>query len=478
MVARVGRFVAAAGVAAFGLSLVPGAVDAATPSTDWTGYEHGPAHSSTAFNDTAITAANASSLRALWTFHPAGASAPGQPGSKIDASPIVAGGRVYVAVRTGVLYALSAATGAIVWQRQLDYGSAALCSAKGIVGTPTVATDPVSGVLTVYAAGAHYLYALNAATGALFWKTSIGPDTADGNARYFNWASPTVSGGQIFMGLGANCEADLVRGGLVSLDQHTGSLLHTYYAVPAGDVGASVWSSAATSGSSVWITTGNPDPTDTQVYDSYSVVRLASATLAKQEKYTVALSPSADLDFGSSPTLFNATVSGTVTPLVAACNKNGVLYAWPQTGLAGGPLWSRQIGSGATYGSGLCITSPAYDSSSKRLIVAANAASVAGVTGRGVVMSLAPATGKVQWQKGLPCAPVGTPTVNGTTKVVAVPLFSCPAGTAPGVRLYDESTGAVLATLPASGPVFAQPVFAEGKLFVAAESGGLTAYGP
>jgi glucose dehydrogenase len=460
------------------LSLLAPRGDAATVVADWSGYEHGPAHSSATFNDLAITTSSVATLHRVWTFVPAAATKAGQPGPRIDASPTVVGGLVYLAARTGVLYALNATTGAVVWQHLLDYGSPTLCSAKGIVGTPTVATDPVSGALTVYAAGAHYLYALKAATGAQIWRTSIGPDTADGNARYFNWASPTVSGGRVVMGVAANCEADLVRGGVVSLDQHTGAVMATYDAVPSGAVGASVWSSAAVSGGSVWATTGNPDPTGTQVYDSYSIVRLSASTLVKQEKYTVPLSLTADLDFGSSPTLFKATLAGLSTPLVAACNKNGVLYAWRQTGLAAGPVWSRQVGSGPAFGSGLCITSPAYDSSAHRLLVSANAATVGGVAGRGVIMSLAPATGAVQWQKGLPCTPVGSPTVNASTHVLAVPMFSCPTGVSAGVRLYDESTGALLRTLTTAGPVFAQPVFAEGELFVAGESGGLSAYAP
>ena len=464
------------GMVTLGLAGGPG--QAAVTATDWSGYEHGPAHSSAAFTDLAISTTTVGTLHPLWTFKPAAATLGGQPGPKIDASPTVVGNTVYLAARTGVIYALDATTGSVIWQRLLDYGSRTLCSAKGIVGTPTVAPDPVSGVLTVYAVGAHYLYALAAGTGAQIWRTSIGPDTPDGDARYFNWSSPTVLGGRIFLGVGANCEADLVRGGVVSVDQHTGATLATYDAVPSGAVGASVWSSVAAAGSSVWVTTGNPDPTGSQVYDSYSIVRLAAATLAKQDKYTVPLSLTQDLDFGSSPTLFNAAVGGVSTSLVAACNKNGMLYAWRQTDLAAGPVWSRQVGGGPTYGSGLCITSPAYDGPAKRLLVAAVAASVGGVSGRGVILSLAPGTGAVQWQRSLPCAPVGSPTLNATTHVLAVPLFSCPAGVVAGVRLYDETSGTLLRTLPTAGPVFAQPVFAGGRLYVAGESGGLTAYAP
>jgi hypothetical protein len=72
--------------------------------------------------------------------------------------------------------------------------------------------------------------------------------------------------------------------------------------------------------------------------------------------------------------------------------------------------------------------------------------------------------------------PVGSPTLNG--QVVAVAMFGCPAGVTPTVELFDEATGNRLGSIPAPGNVFAQPVFANGQLFVASEDGTLTAYGP
>ena len=447
----------------------------AAGNIDWSGYLHGSAHSSAAFGDTAINSSNATSLHAAWHFTPS-AALTGQPKAALDASPTVSGGVVYIGSRTGMFYALNAATGALVWKRQLDFGSHAVCSAKGIVGTTTVGTDPVDGTLTVYTPGAHFLYALKASDGTVRWQTAIGPATSSGAALYFNWASPTVAGGRIFMGLAANCESHLIRGGVVSLDQHTGTLQHTYLAVPAGVVGASVWSSEASDGTSVWATTGNPDPNGTQVYDSYSIVRLSASTLAKVEKWTVPAAQNADLDFGSSPTLFQSS-TGPVTNMIAACNKNGVLYAWPQTGLANGPIWQRQISNSGADGSS-CITSPAYDGPSKLLIVAANGTTIRGTSFTGAVRALDPSTGSVIWEQGLPCAVMGSPAINATTHLVAVPLSGCGTTASSGVRLLNELTGAPLATLSATSSIFAQPVFAEGRLYVASEKGGLTAYAP
>ena len=475
---------AVAAASAMSVLLVPaaGAADssraAAIGATDWPAYEHGPAHSSTVVGDLAITTANASSLHALWHFAAGAGTGTGHPGPGFDASPTVVNGVVYIGSRTGLFYALSATTGAVLWQHQLDFGSSSVCPSKGIVGTATVAADPVTGALTVYAPGAHYLYALNAATGGLLWKRSIGPATATGEATYFNWASPTVVGSHIYIGLAANCEAHLVRGGVVELAQHTGKVLHTYYAVPAGKVGASVWSSVASDGTSVWVSTGNPDPTGTSVYQAFSLVRLSAATLAVQDIWTVPTPVNIDLDFGSSPTLFPAVIGGVATNLVGACNKNGVFYAWNRQQLAAGPAWQLQVGT-PDGPSGACLTSAAYSAPTEQLIVAANQTTVAGTVVPGSLRSLDPATGAALWVKPLGCMPNGSPTIDSSTQVLAVPLYGpCSAGGGPGVALYAAGTGTLLTTIKTTGKEFAQPVFAEGKLFIADETGALAAYGP
>ena len=181
---------------------------AAVGPTDWPAYGRTSGHASTITGDPAITTANAGSLSPSWSFLADAATEPNQPARRFDASPTVVGNRVYIGSRTGMFYVLDADTGGVIWKKQLDWGSAQFCPAKGIVGTASVANDPVDGVLTVYVSGAHFLYALNAATGAQRWKRSIGPNTSAGNGLYFNWASPTVQGRRIFVGLAANCESN------------------------------------------------------------------------------------------------------------------------------------------------------------------------------------------------------------------------------------------------------------------------------
>src|SRR6266851_3588709 len=247
----------------------------------------------------------------------------------------------------------NAASASQVWHWQPP---AVTCPARGITSTAAVQPDPVTGTSTVYVSGARYLYARNAATGALIWKTEIGPPSLSNPDAYYNWSSPMVAGGHIYAGLSSSCDKPLIRGGLVELDQHTGQVLHTWHTVPSGSLGGSIWSSAAatSSGGGVWVSTGNEcDPTintcpaGNQIGHSLSIVHLSSSLALLQAWRAPGTAGNGhDWDFGSSPTLFG---SGSPPPGVGACNKNGRYYALAANPLGSTPLWtgtSRPIARG------------------------------------------------------------------------------------------------------------------------------------
>src|SRR6266545_2302196 len=262
----------------------PGPAASATGTgLDWPQYLHGPQHSSVS-PATAFTPSNAPSAGQAWHWQPQAIT--GKPAPRLDASPTVAAGRVYIGAESGGFYALSEATGGVAWSRQLDTEPHVTCPARGITSTAAVKSDPVTGASTVYVSGARYTYALNAATGAMMWKTEIGPPSLANPDAYYNWSSPTVAGGHIYTGLSSSCDKPLIRGGLVELDQHTGQVLHTWRTVPTGSLGGSIWSSAAATsgGSDVWVSTGNEcDPTintcpsGNQIGHSLSIVHLSSS---------------------------------------------------------------------------------------------------------------------------------------------------------------------------------------------------------
>src|ERR1700722_7440122 len=168
-----------AALALAGAALVPAAGSAsaagAAPNLDWPQYLHGPQHSSVS-NATAFTTSNSASASQVWHWQPPVIS--GKPAPALDASPTVVAGVVYIGTGSGGFYALSESTGAVIWSRQLDTVPATTCGARGITATAAVLPDPVTGTSTVYVSGARFLYALNAATGALNWKTEVRPTDA------------------------------------------------------------------------------------------------------------------------------------------------------------------------------------------------------------------------------------------------------------------------------------------------------------
>jgi polyvinyl alcohol dehydrogenase (cytochrome) len=458
---------------------VPSPALAAT--TDWPQYLHGPQHASVSAA-TSFTPANASSAHQIWHFTPAAVA--GKPAPKLDASPTVVGGRVYIGSEAGVFYALNAATGAVAWKRQLDVQTASTCGADGISATAAVVPDPTRGTLTAYAAGARDLYALNATTGAVIWKTVIGPPDPPMVDGSYNWASPTVVAGHIYMGLASRCDSPLVQGGVVELDQHTGAVLHTWHSVPNGSIGGSVWSSvAATSnGQNVWVSTGNEcDPTiDTcpsgdRIGDSNSVVHL-SGSLARLQAWQAAgtLGGGQDSDFGSSPTLFG---TGATPPDVGACNKNGNYYALAANPLSA-PIWTDSLGAVAGALS-MCIASSVWSGQTGALYAGADGTSIGGTRYGGSVRQINPATGAFIWQRGLPCAVMGTPSLDAAGVLAVGTYTGCaPTVSKPGAYLLNAATGGILATLPVNNArVFSQPVFAGTTLYVATETSGLYAFG-
>jgi len=448
---------------------------------DWPQYLHGPQHSSVS-PATAFTPSNAASAIQVWHWQPP--VIPGKPAPLLEASPTVAAGRVYIGAESGGFYALSEATGAVVWTRQLDTEPKATCPARGITSTAAVAPDPVTGTSTIYVSGARHLYALNAATGAVVWKTEIGPPSLASPDAYYNWSSPTVAGGHIYVGLASNCDNPLIRGGLVELGQHTGQVLHTWHTVPSGSLGGSIWSSAAAtaSGSDVWVTTGNEcDPTintcppGNRIGHSLSIVHLsASLTLLQAWQAPGTAGHGHDWDFGSSATLFG---TGAPPTSVGACNKNGNYYALAANPLGSTPLWTDSIGAPA-HGDNSCLASAIWNGQAGNLFIGGGPTTIGGTSYGGSVRQVNPATGAYIWQTGLPCAVMGTPSLD-SAGVLAAGTYRCPAGNTPGAYLLDAATGAILKVLPVgSTRVFSQPVFAQGTLFAATETQGLFNFAP
>jgi len=428
-----------------------------TSSINWPTYLFDNQHSSYNSAATSVTPANAGTLTPVWMFD---GPTKGPPPGVLYASPTVYDGKIYVGSNSGEFYRIDEATGTVDWHENLGTSPHLTCRGKGILSTAAVAIDPTTGVQTVYVgAGDGNVDALRASDGAVLWQTPVNVDSATENDKY-NFSSPLVDRGRVYEGISSSCDQPLTRGGLVELDQSTGALIDTYYTVPEGSVGGSIWSSPAVTadGSSIFVTTGNGDPTaGADQGDSISIVRLDADTLTKQDIWTIP-DPIFDGDFGGSPTLFTATLNNVSTPMVGAMNKDGIYYAWKQDDLASGPVWQNHIGVGG-------VSAAIWDG--QHLFVASQQATIGGVTYAGAMRELDPSTGQPLWETPLTAGGVGfgTPTMDGAG-VIGVVTYDPTADASNVAYLLSASDGSILRTISLTSPTFAQPVFADQYLFV------------
>lgn len=457
-VRRITTGLSAAAVACCGLAAA-GPASAVAPN-DWHAYLGGPSHTSRSM-DPAITTANAPTLVQEWQFDIPYAS-----------SPVVADGSVFIGGFNGFFYKINAHSGALQDKIFLGFQSQHTCAQFGFATTATVAFDPAIHADAVYVAAPDgYLYAFNAATMVRLWRSVIAiPSKTTSN--YFQWSSPTVDHGKVYVGISSNCDVPLIRGGVAAYDQLTGKKLNTFYVVPKGHIGGSVWSSVAvdTTGD-VYVTTGNGVSHAPKLYNTISILKL-SPSLKLLASFRV---PKADRvddgDFGGSPTLFNAPLHGTLTPMVGACNKNGIYYALRRSDLK--EVWHRTIGarsSGKVRAQ--CIAAAAFDG--HHLFMAGPAATIGGHTFRGSIMRLNPANGAIGWQTGLPNGVMTSPSVNASG-VIGVGTYDNTT-TANATYLVSAANGLILRRLN-EGVDFPQTAFAGGWVY-SANSTGLYAWGP
>ena len=438
---------------------------AGVPDSSWGAFLDGPLHHSYAPIQTAITPANATTLVEKW-----GQTAVGKP---YLASPIVNRGSVYVGGGDGWFYRLSEHTGQVLASMYIGAQPATTCPQPlGVTSTATIMQNPVTHVLTVYVAGGDgYLYALRALTLRPEWRSVIAIPRKHVD-NYYDWSSPTVANGKIYIGIASNCDRPLVRAGVVAYNQATGARLARFYTVPPGTRGGSVWSSVAVAPSGdVFATTGNGPAHHGLLGYSESILKLNPNTLALLGRFQVpAAQITGDGDFGASPVIFGR--------FVGACNKNGYFYALRQRTMT--LAWRVQIGhnAGGHPGWGACLAAPVYNG--QDLFFGGNMTPDG--THLGTVQERSRHTGALLWAAPtpLPGGVMGSPTMDGAG-VLAVGTYA--AGTTLGVYLVNATSGEILppAGSPAgspliSGATFGQPVFAENEIFIA-NSNGVYAYG-
>ena len=165
---------------------------ASTASGSWP-YPNGDLANTRDAAGSTISSANVSQLREAWSFKLAGKAAAGVgvTGS-FAAAPVVVDGVVYIQDLDCNVYALSLATGKLLWEHQ--------------VNTPEVSGPGPNGVAVgggrVYGTTPHTVFALSAATGKVIWSDAACSTRARGRSKSSRrwraggstWPAPTDRG--------------------------------------------------------------------------------------------------------------------------------------------------------------------------------------------------------------------------------------------------------------------------------------------
>ena len=371
----------------------------------WPTYLEGTTHSGFNQTETTITVSSAPNLKIHWRYHVGGNFSV----KSITTQPVEANGLIYWGSWDGNEHATNL-NGTQVWQKGLGYTFDAHCNnTVGVASTATVQTMSIGGTSTpvLFVGGGNAtFYALNANTGATIWSTSLGSSPS-----HFIYSSPTFYNGSIYIGLSSFGDCPLVQGQLVMLNATTGAIQHIFPVVPAGCLGGGVWGSPTidSTDNSVYFATGNGGSCSKGEPYTVALVKASASDLSYISSWQVPASQQmSDSDFGSTPTLFNATIGGVQHLLVGVANKNGIYYTLDRSSINSGPVWEATIakiggGCGPNCGDG-SISPSGWDGSV--LYVAGGQTTISGVSCKGSVRALDPATGKFIWEHCLKDGPV------------------------------------------------------------------------
>lgn len=400
MVRTASRLLAAGGVIAV-LAGFPLTAAQAQTTGDWPTYLNNAARTSYNAGERLITPSTARKLKLLWNEG---------VGSSISTQPIQVSGVVYYGSWDGYERAVNAANGSQLWAVFLGVTSDMSCeppTSMGVASTAAVGIIKVQGAATraVFVGGGDgSFYALNASTGRVIWQTQLGTPPA-----YFFWSSPLLYHGSIYEGVASFGDCPLVRGGMVRMNEATGAVNRRFYTVPPGCTGADVWGSPAvdTATGDIYFATGNAGPCRKRETLGVAVVRTdASLKLLSSWQVPSAKLPNDDSDFGSTPTLFRASIGGVVHQMVGLQNKNGTYYAFDRSAISRGPLWQdRMAGGGNCPECGTGDISPsAYDG--HLLYIGSEQTRIGRVACAGSIRAVRPSTGGVVWADCLRSGPV------------------------------------------------------------------------
>ncbi len=352
-------------------------------SNDWTGYLRGGDHSGINKNEANINPNTAPQLKLHWV-------APAD--NRIFSQPVVSNGLIYWGSGDGLEHA----------------------------------TDFFVG------GGDAHFYALNALTGAVIWRTSLGNSSA-----FFLWASPVVFKGSVYEGVSSLADCPLVQGKFVQMDAATGAIIHTFNTVPQGCLGGSVWGSATldADNDAIYFATGNGGQCSKPEPYAVALVKLDASDLTYIDSWQVPPSNQIpDSDFGSTPTLFKATIGGVTKQLVGVANKNTKYYAFDRDTIGHGPVWSVSVACYCASG-GNTVAPSAWDGTN--LYIASPGTNIGKNACNGGLRAVNPANGAFIWEHCLGGGPVyGAVTLAPGIALVSQGHYFLVVSTADGGTLF------------------------------------------
>jgi len=421
---------------------------------DWPMYLKDLTHSSFNNTETQLDIRTISTLRPSWTT---------STGGFLSAGVTLSNGVLYIGNWSGNFTAVDAQTGKILWTKFVgkapDPADPHCMRGIGVAGQPTVLGN------TVYVPGGDSaVYALDQANGNQLWRVPL----ADPNGGSYLWASIVPYNNTLFAGVASLGDCPLVRGALARIDLANPQRPLIHYLSSENLLGAGIWSTPAidSATNSVFAATGNGDLQDVASGNyNGALLRFDADTLGIKSYFLLPkeeVEGNTDLDWGSSPTLFNVPGSGAA--LMAATGKNGVLYAVKQSDLS--LVWKTQIAVGCDDPANGCgsLSTPAFDGTT--LFVGAGVRDP-NLFASGSVYAINPANGSVVWEHdtgGTVIAPVTV--ANGLVFVA----------TTKGLGIYDAATGQIVWSDNQRGLLFSQPVVANGTIYTTYFTGDLVAW--
>jgi len=317
-----------------------------------------------------ITPANVAELEVAWAF--------GFPGDiRAYSPPTIANGRLFLGSLGGGVYSLDAQTGCVYWF--LDVGA----SVRSPMTIATIMAGGREREAVFFGDGTAIAYAVDTASGAIIWQTEVD----DFPVAHIS-GSTVYHDGKLFVATGSGEEGAAAspdyeccrfRGSISALDASTGEVLWKTYSVAEpqrqsrnavgtqlwGPSGAPIWSSPAVDPerNAVYVTTGNnysnpaSDLSDAFIaldIDSGSVLWSQQMTAGDawtaacrlEDKTNCANLTAPDFDFAASPILVDRPDGSS---LLIAGQKSGVVHALDPD-RRGAVVWQTRVGLGGSMG--------------------------------------------------------------------------------------------------------------------------------